>query len=303
MSFKTVSGALAAAVAQNGTFTQAYPAGSTKGDFVLGAQHKLAINGLVLLAPKDFSVALGNTSVTITYLGATALPASSLYTLQLDIVGPSNVTPLQDGPAVNGSKPVVGNVVPFQVELVNLGTPAAKSATAVLNAVAATGSAGTLITLATPVTFDVPRNFQIVSSNAGDTTQVVTVFGNDINGNAMSEAATLNGTTAVTSAKKAFAKVTGYKYSANLAGNLSLGTHDKLGLPVALVSTALILKELQDGAAATAGTSAAADAATATTTTGDVRGTYIPNAAPDAAKSYALLVALPDLGYQGAPQA
>ena len=42
---------------------------------------------------------------------------------------------------------------------------------------------------------------------------------------------------------------------------------------------------------------------TATATTGDVRGTYDPNAACDGDKVFQLLVTLPNPGYKGIPQA
>ena len=141
-----------------------------------------------------------------------------------------------------------------------------------------------------------------MSSNAGDTTQTVTVVSQDEYGVTMSEAKALNGTTPVLGTK-AHSKITSIKSSGALAGTLSVGFTDVLGLPVFLPSTALILKELQDGAAAAAGTPVAGATSKATTTTGDVRGTYTPNAATDGSKGYRLVVSLADPGFKGVTQA
>ena len=136
-----------------------------------------------------------------------------------------------------------------------------------------------------------------MSSNVGDTTQTITITGTDEYGVAMTERKTLNGTTTVTGAK-AFATVTQVAISAALAGNLTVGTATTLGLPVALQNAGQVLKEVQDGAAATAGTFAFASTVTPTNATADVRGTYIPNSAPDGSKVYMLHVLLGDPGFR-----
>jgi hypothetical protein len=171
--------------------------------------------------------------------------------------------------------------------LLNLGAPIALSATGVCAAQAAVGGANAAATIngASAISgtayFDVPRAVSIVSSNVGDTTQTVTVRGTDFYGQAMTETIAANGTTTV-NGKKAFFTVTSVKYSANLAGNLSVGTTDILGLPAALYGAGYVLKEISNGAAATAGTFVAAATVTPTATTADVRGTYVPNARPTA---------------------
>jgi hypothetical protein len=120
---------------------------------------------------------------------------------------------------------------------------------------------------------------------------VLTVRGFDIYGKAMSEASA-SGTSFT--GKKAFAKVTSIQVSADVTA-LTVGTGTKLGLPMYVPNAAMILKESVDGAAATAGTVAVGldNATKSTTTTGDIRGTYDPNAAPDGSKVYELLVATP----------
>jgi hypothetical protein len=102
--------------------------------------------------------------------------------------------------------------------------------------------------------------------------------------------------------KKAFKTVTRIAVSADVTA-ATVGTGDVLGLPAFLGQTGYVLKELQDGAAATAGTLVAGiqTAAGSTATTGDVLGTYDPNAACDGSKSFQLVVVMPDT-YAGIPQ-
>lgn len=106
----------------------------------------------------------------------------------------------------------------------------------------------------------------------------VTVSGFDYYGQAMSEAITSSAavSTAV-SGLKAFYLVTSVAVSAATGTALTVGTTDKLGLPVRVFNVAYIASVKSNNVLAQdAGTFVAADTATASTTTGDVRGTYIP---------------------------
>ena len=84
MSDATITGLTSAAVATGGTVTGAYPAGTTRGDFVLGARHRLNVIGKSFAAPEAITVALGASLVTVTYNGATTIPAFSRFTIELD---------------------------------------------------------------------------------------------------------------------------------------------------------------------------------------------------------------------------
>ena len=125
------------------------------------------------------------------------------------------------------------------------------------------------------VTLDVPRN--VIVDAAGAATAVLTVTGTDVYGIPMSEAITLNGTTAV-AGKKAFKTITRIAASA-AATDFFVGTGDVFGLPIDANTRNYVLTAW-NGAFVTTGTFVGADATTAKTTTGDVRGTY---AVPDAA--------------------
>ena len=158
--------------------------------------------------------------------------------------------------------------------------PATISATAVCaaQAVAAAGNATINGTSATGgvATFNCCRNVSIVSSSASDTTQTVTVTGTDFWGQAQTSLLTINGTTTV-NGNKGFKTITRVAVSAVFVGNLSVGMGDTFGLPYKVTDAGYLTRTGWAGAVAdNAGTFTAADTATATASTGDVRGTFLP---------------------------
>lgn len=177
--------------------------------------------------------------------------------------------------------------------IISLGAPAAASATSVAAAQAVVGAGNATINgaLATAgvATTDVPRNLQIVSSNAGDTTQTVTATGKDVYGQTMTELIALNGTTPVLGVK-AFKSISQLAVSAALVGNLSVGTGGKLGLPYRPVVGGFVRGRLNEDTA-DAGTYVAPIRTTSTTTTVDVRGTYAPAGALNGANVYTVVFA------------
>jgi hypothetical protein len=102
--------------------------------------------------------------------------------------------------------------------------------------------------------------------------------------------------------KKAFKTITSITSSAAIT-LFTAGWGNVLGLGVYVEGSGAILAEMQDGAAATAGTMVGGVSTVASATTGDVRGTYVPNAAPDAAKKYSLIMAVDDINNVGVTQA
>jgi hypothetical protein len=136
------------------------------------------------------------------------------------------------------------------------------------------------------VTLDVPRN--VVVDAAGAATAVLTITGTDVYGIPMSEAITLNGTTAV-AGKKAFKTITQVAASA-AATDIFVGTGDVFGLPIRADSRNYV-QTAWGGAFVTTGTfTAAVTTSPATTTTGDVRGTFAPADAADGTKRLTLWV-------------
>jgi hypothetical protein len=117
------------------------------------------------------------------------------------------------------------------------------------------------------------RNLQVVASGAA--TSNVTVYGRDYLGQPMAESFTLNGTTPVLGVK-AFKWVDRITAGITAAVTINVGTGAKLGLPYKMQN---VLEEMLDNVrVSTLGTLATPVLTDPqTTTTGDPRGTYIPN--------------------------
>jgi hypothetical protein len=111
----------------------------------------------------------------------------------------------------------------------------------------------------------------------------------------MSEVITVSVAGTAVTGKKAFFQVSG----ATIAGSATavvIGTSDVLGLPVRVFNAAYITSvKSNDTLAQDAGTFVAAATATATTTTGDVRGTYTPATASDGTVRTVMTIALPGI--------
>jgi hypothetical protein len=210
---------------------------------------------------------------------------------------------LSDGPSPmdRGIGPM-GRVYVFDVVPLTLQTSGLATAQAVATAKNLTLTAGTGVTAVvdafgtTRYVLDTPRTVSIDSANAGDTTQTATVFGYDQYDQPMSEAVSLNGVTEVYT-KKAFKSVTRIAISAATAGNINAGFTDTLGLPVRVTNAGYIVSvKWNNTLAADAGTFVAADTTSpATTTTDDVRGTFVPSSAADGSKRLVMAIALPAL--------
>jgi hypothetical protein len=223
-----------------------------------------------------------------------ATPFNAAYTFPQHRI--SVTDNLRAGNAVSAATQLLGVPVSLK-QFENLGAPAVSATNNILTATAF-GSAGSAVPNAAPAggslvggvaTVDFPRTLQFASSNAGDTTQTVTITGTDYYGAPMTQALLLNGTTVVTT-KKAFYTVNNIAVSATMAGNLTVGTFTGLGLSYALLGGTLPVgsRVTAIGPPATvladAGTVVYPDTTSpATSATGDVRGVYTPAAAMNGA--------------------
>lgn len=292
MAFDIIKTTTASALATSGTFTVPYPTGKNAGSYA-GFGHRAQVSAIqrLLVSPTQFTLTLGASNITFTYLGSTTIPAGSAIAIQVNRLAPDGRLP-REVPKILDN----GNLTSF-VSL-ELGAPAAAAANNICLSQA--GTAATAMTLNGALvaggvaTLDVPRN--IVA--AWTTTAVLTFTGKDEYGNTIVESSA-SGTSHA--GKKAFKTITSIVPSANITG-ATVGTGDVIGIPVFLPGTGYVIRELQDGATATAGTIVAGVSTTPTATTGDVRGTYDPNAACDGAKVFTLLAAIPDVTYNGLAQ-
>ena len=160
---------------------------------------------------------------------------------------------------------------------------------------AVTATTATLTTTAGAAVASVAGTISGLTFTLGAAPQTVTVSGFDYYGQAMSEAITSSAavSTAV-SGKKAFYLVSSITTSGATGTALTVGTTDILGLPVRVTNVAYVASVKSNNALAQdGGNFTAADTATATTTTGDVRGTYVPATASDGIVRTVMGVLLP----------
>lgn len=326
MSNYLAKGVLASDVAVAGTFTVAYPSGtsypgqsqdiggysnqSSKADFIYAFGHYMMLNGSKLLAPESIGLSFGTATastpgnVTVTNKTAATLKAGSEFILNLVTAKQLDFVTI-DGKAVPHCKKLGGGR--FKI---GFGNPVAKSTTALLATATVTDTSNQL---ASAGTYDLVlvgvspqgRGLQYVSSSASDTAITVTCTGVDIYNVAMTETATLNGTTPVLG-KKAFSKVSSIVASGSMVGTLSVGTTNLFGFPMFAPTAGLgYITELANGIVPTAGTLVAGiqTAGGSTATTGDVRGTWLPNTTTDGSVVYEIILTTVNEDYLGPVQA
>lgn len=125
----------------------------------------------------------------------------------------------------------------------------------------------------TVLQLDCPRAVKV---NCSTTARAFTVSGYDYYGQAMSEVITVAVAATAVTGLKAFFQISGVTIAGS-ATVVVVGTSDVLGIPVRVFNVAYVASVKSNSTLAQdAGTFVAADTATATTATGDVRGTYAP---------------------------
>lgn len=177
-------------------------------------------------------------------------------------------------------------------------TPATGTTVSIAASQAVSGSGNLTIngTLATSgvATLDTPRSVLVVSSSGTDSTQTATFYGTDTYGVTTVETVTLTGTSNASSLK-AFKTITRVAMSASTVGNVSAGTGDKFGIPYRINKKGSLQAYWDATWNNASGTTTIGSSATATATTGDVRGTYLPATASDGIRTLALWVYADDV--------
>lgn len=142
------------------------------------------------------------------------------------------------------------------------------------------------------VQLDVPRALQV---NCGTTARAFTITGYDVYGQLMTEVITVTVAGTPVNGKKAFFQVSNVAIAGS-ATACTVGTTDILGCPIRVTDFGYIMRiGYNNTLADAAGTFVNADQATATTTTGDVRGTYVPASATDGIKRLVMAIAVPGI--------
>jgi len=214
------------------------------------------------------------------------------------IVGAGNAFLGNPSPMSVGVGPLgrvyVWDVVPQALAASNIAAVQTTSSTIALTA----GSFVTSVVLnngSTVLQLDCPRAVSIVSGTGTLTNRNVTITGYDYYGQPMSEViatGTVQSTTV--NGKKAFYQIASATISGALGATIAIGTTDVFGIPVRVTDGGYICHVgWAGGFALDTGTFVAAATATATTTTGDVRGTFDPSSAADGIKRLVLGIMLP----------
>ena len=213
-------------------------------------------------------------------VGTYTVSASSTAT-STTITAHTNVPLENPAPMSLGIGPLgriyVWDIVPQALVANNIATAQTTSATITLTA----GTSVKSVVRQDGVTvlqLDCPRAVSIVSGTGTLTNRNVTITGYDYYGQAMSEViatGTVQSTTVP--GKKAFFQIVSATISGALGATIAIGTTDVLGIPVRVFNVSYVASVKSNNTLAQdAGTFVAAATVAATTTTGDVRGTYTP---------------------------
>jgi len=215
------------------------------------------------------------------------------------IVGSGNALLQNPSPMSVGVGPLgrvyIWDAVPQAKLTTNIVAAAITTAATLTLAAGAGVTSVTTTSGATVLQLDCPRAVSTTTGAGSPTTVNITVSGYDYYGQSMSEVIA-TGTVASTtvSGKKAFYQISSVVSSGASVVTVAVGTTDILGAPLRITDAGYITRVGWNSALAEdAGTFVAAATLTATTTTGDVRGTYLPSSACDGIKRLVMGIALP----------
>ena len=253
----------------------------------------LTVTALLIGSPIVVGMYVDGSSVTdgtyITAMG-TGAGGTGTYTINQSVTASSTTMTAQTNTTLDNPSPMdlgvgplgriyVWDIVPQAAVTNNLAVSQTASAAGAVTLTA--GTSVKSVTTAGGVSvyqLDCPRAIKV---NCSTTARAFTVSGYDYYGQAMSEVITVAVAGTAVTGKKAFFQVTGVTIAGSATAVL-VGTSDKLGIPVRVFNVSYVASvKSNDTLAQDAGTFVAADTTTATTTTGDVRGTYTPATASD----------------------
>ena len=228
-----------------------------------------------------------------TYTLNQAINVSSSTALTLHgNVGYDNPSPMDLGIGPLG-RIYVWDVVPQAAVTNNIAASQTAAGAGAVTLTAGTSAKSVVLNNGTTVIqLDVPRAIKV---NCSTTARAFTVSGFDYYGQAMSEVITVATAATAVTGLKAFYQVSGVTIAGS-ATAVVVGTSDVLGIPVRVANVAYVASVKSNNTLAQdAGTFVAADTATATTGTGDVRGTYAPATASNGIVRTVMGILLPGI--------
>jgi hypothetical protein len=228
---------------------------------------------------------------TYTLNQAINISSSTALTLHGNI-GYDNPSPMDLGIGPLG-RIYVWDVVPQAAVTNNIAASQTAAGAGAVTLTAGTSAKSVVLNNGTTVIqLDVPRAIKV---NCSTTARAFTVSGFDYYGQAMSEVITVATAATAVTGLKAFYQVSGVTIAGS-ATAVVVGTSDVLGIPVRVTNVAYVASVKSNNTLAQdAGTFVAADTATATTGTGDVRGTYAPATASNGIVRTVMGILLPGI--------
>ena len=264
----------------------------------------LTVTALLQGAPIVVGMYVDGSSVTDgTYITAfgTGTGGTGTYTINQSVTASSTTMTAHSNIAFDDPSPMdlgigpvgrvyIWDVIPQAAVTNNIAASQAPAGAGSLTLTAGTSAKSVTRTDGTTVIqLDLPRAIKV---NCSTTARAFTVSGYDYYGQSMSEVITVATAGTAVTGKKAFFQVSGVTIAGSATAAV-VGTSDVLGLPVRVFNVAYVTSVKSNSTLAQdAGTFVAADMATATTTTGDVRGTYVPATASDGIVRTVMTIAL-----------
>lgn len=195
----------------------------------------------------------------------------------------------------------VFDVIPQTLQAANIAASQTPAAAGNLTLTAGTSAKSVIRADGTTVIqLDCPRAVSVTQVTGG-TARAFTVSGYDYYGQAMTETIT-SVANATTAGKKAFYQIASIAVAGATTTAVTVGTTDVIGLPIRVVDAGYVVSVgWANTLARDAGTFTAAVTTTATSTTGDVRGTYVPSSATNGYSR--LVVSIGLTGIQVGPNA
>lgn len=212
-------------------------------------------------------------------------------------IAPTGIAPQSSGGFGFGpiGRIYVYDIVPLTLNAAGFAASQSPGSAKAVTLSAGTGVTSSVVNGQTIYSADVPRAVTI-TSGADESANNITVRGYDTYGVAMTQTLA-GGNIGTVTTTKAFKSIYSVTSSANFGGTITVGTSDVFGLPIAVVDVDYIIAAKWNATLATnAGTFVAAVATTASATTGDVRGTFLPaGTASNGTRRLVVTVALSEL--------
>ena len=260
------------------------------------------VNGTGITANSYITAFVSGAGGTGTYtLSASSSATGSITIYASGNAGLNDPSPMEVGVGPLGRE-YVWDVIPQTLQAANIAASQTPAAAGNLTLTAGTSVKSFVRTDGTTVLqLDCARAVQLTTvSGTISTSRNLTVSGYDYYGQPMTEViatGTTSSAVANVAGKKAFYQISSIAINGSLPVAITVGTTDVLGFPLRIFDAGYVVRVGWNNTLANdAGTFVVADMTTpATSTTGDVRGTYMPSSATNGIKRLVAVVALPGI--------